>query len=590
LSNINLEAAEPLLQGSGITGFNKRTRIGIFLGLSAALIAVWLSVIAFINPSGEFMVNDDWAYVRAFVSSFYKNAVIATGWGPEEAPGGPSLLTHLLWAVPFVETLGFSQLTMRLSVLVAGVIGSLVLLYLLLEVKADSRLAFLASLTFVLNPLFLSQSFTYMCDVTFTLMLVVSVAIIFKALERKSVFLLILGLIAALAATLDRQTGIVVPVGLTVASILHPKGKEIGRLKIVFLSVVIVIIPWIGFEFLLAKLGSTPFTRNVRIYDLLSMPFKKGFPDYIYFLLGHFLRAGLAYLCCLISPLLALRYRDYWNNNLFRLLVLFATIVLAVFEVLILTGIYNAPPLLHRNVIYNFGIGPILLKDTYILGMHRNITFPTAPGYLIVYWVVIAMVVFAALVATALYRLVKTRISESSNAPGFFSTFVLMTALAYLSIICLTGFHDRYLIPLCALFIIWIVTENPVLDKFTWQHAFLSIAPLLIMGIFAIFGTRDFMEFKRSLANAHYNLIEDLRMDPCSGDGGFEFMGPRCFNKNHRPRVGMSWWWVEKEDYLITLGPMPGFSVTKTFPFKRWLGPDGAVYLLQPEKTTGQGS
>ena len=61
------------------------------------LVAVWTVIVLIVNPVGEFMVNDDWAFVRALETLAFEGRMPTTGWGPSWAPGGPSLIVHLLW-------------------------------------------------------------------------------------------------------------------------------------------------------------------------------------------------------------------------------------------------------------------------------------------------------------------------------------------------------------------------------------------------------------------------------------------------------------------------------------------------------------
>ena len=126
-----------------------------------ALLTIWVLIIVVVNPLGEFMVNDDWAFVKSLESLRNEGQLASTGWGPRGAPGGPSLITHLLWGLLFVEVWGFSLTILRISVLTLGVLGSVSLLFLLRFAGASDRTAFLGTLTLVFNPLFLSQCFTF---------------------------------------------------------------------------------------------------------------------------------------------------------------------------------------------------------------------------------------------------------------------------------------------------------------------------------------------------------------------------------------------------------------------------------------------
>ena len=49
------------------------------------LVLVWGFIIWFIGPSGEFMINDDWSFIKALQIVTCDGCVPATGWGD----GGP---------------------------------------------------------------------------------------------------------------------------------------------------------------------------------------------------------------------------------------------------------------------------------------------------------------------------------------------------------------------------------------------------------------------------------------------------------------------------------------------------------------------
>jgi hypothetical protein len=77
-------------------------------------------------------------------------------------------------------------------------------------------------------------------------------------------------------------------------------------------------------------------------------------------------------------------------------------------------------------------------------------------------------------------------------------------------------------------------------------------------------------------------LVKEKRVDPCHIDGGFEFNGYHCNGKPFHRRPGLSWWWVHQEDFVVTLGPLPGYRVIRTYPFNRYMGWAGAVHVLEP--------
>lgn len=544
-----------------------------------ALVAVWALVVVAVNPCGEFMVNDDWAFVRSLETLKAQTKLPTTGWGPEHAPGGPSLIVHLLWGLLFTKIAGFSLTALRLSVLSLGIVGSVALLVLLRLARAPHWLALAGAFTLVFNPLYLSLSFTFMTDVTFTAVALLSMLFLWLGRERSHTGLVVIGFICALAMVLIRQVGLVIPLGFAAACLLHPDRSPIGPLKVFLLALLIVVGPWILYEAVLAYTGGTPFTRHQIIHDILRRPLEKGFPDYAIFLARQLVHAALGYTCLLISPVVAIRLPEFIRKRWFRYTAAILTAALIVVEAGMLTGTIALPVVLHRNVIYDLGLGPVLLRDTYILGATRTWMLPPWLFYLVAYWGVISMVTVAACAASSLKDLLRGR-----GHCSFLGAFALLCAFAYLVVILLTGFHDRYLIPLCAFLILWFIAETPPeVGAFSIRRLGAAAVPLVVTACFSVPAMHDFMELKRSIARAHDFLVNDLKTDPCRVDGGFEFNGYHCYRSDFVAQKGVSWWWVSAEDYLVTLGPLPGYRVIQTFPFRRWLGPVGEVFILRPE-------
>jgi len=106
---------------------------------------------------------------------------------------------------------------------------------------------------------------------------------------------------------------------------------------------------------------------------------------------------------------------------------------------------------------------------------------------------------------------------------------------------------------------------------------------VICLGLWSTCQVHDFMEMKRSQKQAHDYALQKLGVNPCSMDGGFEFNGYHCYRNDFQPHQGLSWWWVSREDSLVTLGPLPGYRVLQIFPFQRYCGPSGAIHLLQPQ-------
>ncbi|HNV70398.1 MAG TPA: hypothetical protein PKO06_11920, partial [Candidatus Ozemobacteraceae bacterium] len=56
-------------------------------------------------------------------------------------------------------------------------------------------------------------------------------------------------------------------------------------------------------------------------------------------------------------------------------------------------------------------------------------------------------------------------------------------------------------------------------------------------------------------------------------DGGMEFNGLYLYHPRYRQTTVKSWWWVEKDTFLISFGMVPGYSVVRRYPFTRLFPP-----------------
>jgi len=65
-------------------------------------------------------------------------------------------------------------------------------------------------------------------------------------------------------------------------------------------------------------------------------------------------------------------------------------------------------------------------------------------------------------------------------------------------------------------------------------------------------------------------------------DGGFEFNGWYDYDGAYQQRPGVSWWWVQGDDYVVTFGGLDGYREVMRFPYDRWLAPNpGDILVLQ---------
>ena len=553
-------------------------------GCIALLLLIWTVAICVVDPVGEFMINDDFAYTTAFETLRNEGVLGPTWLGPQGEGGGPALIIHLLWGLLFSEVFGYSITILRISVLAISIMGSIAFFFLLKATKAGDWVSFWGTLTLMFNPLYFSQSFTYMTDVTFVSLVIISFLLIQRGIDKRQTFPVAIGLVFGLLATLTRQLGVIISVAFVLTCFIQPKGRQFGPRKAVFMTLLVAIVPWLAFEYFLHHSGSTPLTEHQSLYNLLNYPISKGFPDYIFFILGQ-MCLSIGYTAFLSSPVVALLYGQYFRKTAYRYFFLVVTALFVALELAIITGLLTPPIVFARNVVFNFGIGPILLKDNYILGIERMTSLSPGVFYIFVLWAVLSLGMALPLVYHSVCEISKMIIRPVRNGKVTFLTcLTLIFVLLYGAIIVSIDFRDRYLIPLSAMLIIFLFSYSDGLRdfRFSIKGSAPAAAALAVMIVFSVVGTHDFMALKRSQTLALDYLTRDLKVTPGFIDGGFEFNGYHCYRPDYKPLEGRSWWWVDREDYVITLGDIHGFQKVKEFPFRRLLGSDGAIHILKP--------
>ncbi|MFH0957611.1 MAG: glycosyltransferase family 39 protein [Pseudomonadota bacterium] len=549
----------------------------------------WAVAIYVVNPVGEFMVNDDFAYTTVLEKLSNEETLGPTWLGPKGMGGGPALIFHLLWGKLFLTVFGHSLTALRISVLSMAIMGSIAFFCLLKATNAANGPSFWGTLTLMFNPLYFSQSFTYMTDVTFVSLIIFSFLAINRGIEKNQAITVAIGLLFGLLATLTRQFGILVALAFVIACIIHPRGQQFGYRKALIMALSIIVAPWICFECFLFFMGSTCLTEHKLFHDMLSYPWTMGFRNYAEFIVRQVFHNILGYTAFLVSPVIALLYKQYFHRSCLKKFFVGATMIFIALELGMLLGIFTLPMPFTGNVIFNLGLGPILLKDVYILGIKRMMSIPMEVYYFLVWWSVLCLGLVLPLVWKSVRGISNAALGSGKNG-SFLTYLTLIFILMYAGLISLIGIRDRYMIPLCAMLIVFLFSCSSELRnfKFSARSSAPAVSALILIAVFSVSSIHDFMALKRSQTEALNYLTRDLRVSPNHIDGGFEFNGYHCFYQDFEPKKGKSWWWVDREDYVITLGEISGYETVRQFPFRRIFGPDSSIHILKPIADEGQ--
>ncbi len=195
-----------------MTFFYKHKYILILFGLFASAEVI-------VNPLGEFPLNDDWAYSKSILIWLTEGKYDIGEWP------AMTLFTHLLWGILFTKAFGFSFFILRLSTIISSLIGVLTLFKLVNKISKDELTALLASLIMLFNPLYFNLTNTYMTDVNFNTLLVLSCYFAFDFFQSNRFISLVGVFISSIFMVLLRQFGIVIPAAFLL-SILFLKNRR----------------------------------------------------------------------------------------------------------------------------------------------------------------------------------------------------------------------------------------------------------------------------------------------------------------------------------------------------------------------------
>ena len=171
----------------------------------------WLIMAVLVNPIGDFPLNDDWAFAASVEKLIDSGNFVLPNWS------APNLLTHVVWGSLFAYIFGYSFTVLRISTLVLALIGLIATFKLLREIKLSSGTSLLAVMIIAANPVFFVSSNTFMTEVPFFSLSLISLFFLTKALSTERLSCIFIGSAAAVLALLVRQLGFAIPIGFAIA-------------------------------------------------------------------------------------------------------------------------------------------------------------------------------------------------------------------------------------------------------------------------------------------------------------------------------------------------------------------------------------
>ncbi len=562
------------------SGSNKRISADLYNVLILA--CIWI-VLAFINnPTGNFPLNDDWVYALSV------KAIVDIGRFELHAWSQSMGFVQAYWAAAFVYVLGFDFWVLRLSTLLAGLGGIVATYALMRNLKVESRISLLGATAVAVNPVYYSLSNTFMTDVPFYFLAVTSVIMLMRELQGDGVKWLVGGVVFSCAAILNRQLGFVIPLGFAAAYVWAQPNKSIKGVLIALLPFAVGALAYQALQLWLSVNGRA----DIGVAPTLQSTLSKIIWNPLDFA-GDVAARGLSLLQYVglsilpVSGFVFLKASLGEEHRERRKLIVRVVLMVFLLSVIFFFTSVRMPS--GGNVLAYWGIGPLTLRDTFLL----NQNFPPHPMWLYHAWTAATVLSFLGMLVLLerLWAFVETsfkKLKRRERSPAVATAVmlgVILLGYSALIIVATESFFDRYIL-FCVPIALVLVTTQMQFEKHIRSFRIALYSGWLVVvaaGLFSVVATRDYLEWNSKRWEALRWLMEEQRVEPTAIDGGYEF-NAWYLNKAGSPRgrEGKSWWWVEDDEYIVASGPVDGYQEIATFPFRRWLQQiDGRVVVLK---------
>lgn len=561
---------------------------------------LWLISIVIVNPIGEFPIIDDGLY-----EGIVKHLLV-TGEFPNPEPASATLLTNILWGAAFCLMKGVSFTTLRVSTLVASLLGLFGVLALSRELALPLRLRLLTALTLAFSPAYHSLSFSFMTDVPFAALVTWASVFFVKSLRSGSLIHIGAATLLTVVATLSRQVALAMPISYAI-SLFFKEGMRPNPKKIIRAAIALILpaSALSGYFNVLASTHRLPITYNFFSNIMMStlthgsalakVPFINAYVTVLYL--------GLFLLPVLLAAARGFSHCKGWLFGAFFVVSLAPVIAGALIRSKL--GLSDAVPLPESHVLVPSGIGLLWLRGAQgVPGLPRE------------FWdtvtclAMLGSVLFFAQLSAIARELVRffTRRSAGTDSHAAVLFFIVTSAILLCPYL-FTGTSDRYLTPALPLFAVAVMTaslwwpqEMRRIPKVARTAAYIQ---LIGTTIFSVIGTRDYLAWHKVVATASSELIQTGHIRPQQINGGEEFNAYYPTYQGREAEIDFSdldndpsgyvfteeikkqakvveriAWRPPDVQYVVGFEPMPGYATIREYAYYNWMPPHQQSILV----------
>jgi hypothetical protein len=534
----------------------------------AIIISIYLIAVLWINPSGEFTLNDDWSYCKA-VDDYTHNSKIDFS----KYIAVPFILQFYIGLL-FTKIGGFSFFILRIPSIISLIISLFFIdkTLKILQTEFYVRLLLLGLICF--NPLVFSLSMTFMPEMFSLLFLSASIWAMFNLKNRYSFNLYyLLFLFSCICLTFIRQTGLLIPLSFALIGIVL-SSKKLKTISWYLFPFLISYLALKIYEYIMLQNHILPSNFNLQLSKIIL--YLKGKPTNSISVISMYILTSFTTIGCFILPITITHVKPILNsikNNKLYTLVFFILFI-ALFFKTFFTAWYM--PFV-GNMFWSKGVGPVIIdgfnsdKWIFVEGQSRYIYISLSfIGGISFFFYLIQQI-----------ELIKIDPKSTINQ---FRLIALLIISGYVFLISLNYANDRYMLFLLPVILISHSYQSKIKNRLN-----ISFTILILMVLFSLATTKDYFSFHKARGIAIKHLIKELKIDPIKIDGGFEFNGYYTsemtkYNNNH----SCNWWWVVNNDYVISVrNKKTGYSIESQYPVHSYISyPFKSIYILKKDRKT----
>lgn len=496
----------------------------------------------FINPVGDFALNDDWAYGKS-VYHFNKYNEFVIGIWP-----AMSLYSHALLGLVFVKIFGFSFTVLRFANMFLCVITLLHLYKYFTRTNSNWLSAFVCAII-VFNPFYMNIFNSFMTDLSFFNFSFLAFYYLNEYFSSKNRLALLLFFSFAVLATLTRQLGLALFVGFIFVEVLNNirSPKQWIAPICLFIGSLLLLYLFEKFQFTRYRWGSSyqgvflsPTKMQLgteifpRIYDKVFMIIKN---------------SGLWLLLILILAFPVFFERIKKSNK----------VLLVIIPALFVYYLY-----MHLNehalgdVFINIGVGIESTVDMlmiYATDLHATNKF-------IYNSLILLFCCGYFLFALHLGSIKQERIKKLSLSQQFLVSIIFL----YLILIGIAdSSFDRYCIFFGLFVIVHVMSSTLIYSK---RSIYATTAVFVFIFCFSVFATKDYFTAARLKKEMLNDLALKDKIIPERVSAGFEY---QLWDRSDNDVNWINWDHLNDKICLITRRPVKDYNIFKTYTYQRFV-------------------